>query len=61
MALAASTSRGQAISPGDEFRDDKGWLPFKALAPLAEVERKFPKASATVKRGVTAEQKKTRC
>jgi tol-pal system protein YbgF len=32
-----------------------------ACATLAEVERKFPKASANVKRGVTAEQKKARC
>jgi tol-pal system protein YbgF len=32
-----------------------------ACATLAEVERKFPKASASVKRGVTAEQKKARC
>ena len=32
-----------------------------ACATLAEVERKFPRASASVKRGVTAEQKKVRC
>jgi tol-pal system protein YbgF len=32
-----------------------------ACATLAEVERKFPKASASVKRGVTAEQKKAKC
>jgi tol-pal system protein YbgF len=32
-----------------------------ACATLAEVERKFPKASGNVKRGVTAEQKKARC
>jgi tol-pal system protein YbgF len=32
-----------------------------ACATLAEVERKFPKASGTVKRGVTAELKKARC
>jgi tol-pal system protein YbgF len=32
-----------------------------ACATLAEVERKFPRASATVKRGVTAEQKRVHC
>lgn len=32
-----------------------------ACATLAEVERKFPKASASVKRGVTTEQKKAKC
>ena len=32
-----------------------------ACATLAEVERKVPRASASVKRGVTAEQKKVRC
>jgi tol-pal system protein YbgF len=32
-----------------------------ACATLAEVERKFPKASASVKRGVNAEQKKAKC
>jgi tol-pal system protein YbgF len=32
-----------------------------ACATLAEVERKFPKASSSVKRGVTAEQKKAKC
>lgn len=32
-----------------------------ACATLAEVERKYPKASASVKRGVTAEQKRVKC
>ena len=32
-----------------------------ACATLAEVDRKFPKASASVKRGVTAELKKAKC
>lgn len=32
-----------------------------ACATLAEVERKFPRASASVKRGVTAEQKRVHC
>ncbi|MEP7029745.1 MAG: tol-pal system protein YbgF [Pseudolabrys sp.] len=32
-----------------------------ACATLAEVERKFPKASAAVKRGVTQEQKRAHC
>ena len=32
-----------------------------ACATLAEVERKFPRASASVKRGVTQEQKRVHC
>ena len=32
-----------------------------ACATLAEVERKFPRASASVKRGVTQEQKRAHC
>ncbi len=32
-----------------------------ACATLAEVERKFPRASASVKRGVTNEQKRVKC
>jgi tol-pal system protein YbgF len=32
-----------------------------ACATLAEVERKFPRASATVKRGVASEQKRVHC
>jgi tol-pal system protein YbgF len=32
-----------------------------ACATLAEVERKFPRASASVKRGVAQEQKRARC